>query len=90
VLALNGLQTLSHGVRLAALAPERLAERGVRRLGLSPHGVDMVEVAGTFRARLDGALAPDEAARRVEAIELPGEPCDGYLEGAPGWKRLAA
>jgi collagenase-like PrtC family protease len=88
VLAVNGLQTLSHGVRLATLAPERLAESGVRRLRLSPHGVDMVEVASTFRALLDGALTPDEAARRVEAIELPGEPCDGYVDGGPGWKRL--
>jgi collagenase-like PrtC family protease len=88
-LAVNGIQTLSHGVQLATLAPATLAESGVRRLRLSPHGVDMTTVAWTFRALLDGALAPAEATRRLEAMDLPGEPCDGYLAGEPGWKRLA-
>ncbi|MFP4125795.1 MAG: U32 family peptidase [Alphaproteobacteria bacterium] len=88
-LAVNGIQTLSHGVQLATLAPERLAESGVRRLRLSPHGLDMVAVAWTYRSLLDGALARDAAAARLEAMGLPGEPCDGYLEGAPGWQRLA-
>ena len=88
-LAVNGIQTLSHGVQLATLAPATLAESGVRRLRLSPHGVDMTTVAWTFRSLLDGALAPDAAARRLEAMDLPGAACDGYLAGEPGWKRLA-
>jgi collagenase-like PrtC family protease len=88
-LAVNGIQTLSHGVQLATLAPATLAESGVRRLRLSPHGVDMTTVAWTFRSLLDGALAPADATRRLEAMDLPGEPCDGYLAGEPGWKRLA-
>ncbi len=49
----------------------------------------MVAVAWTYRSLLDGALARDAAAARLEAMGLPGEPCDGYLEGAPGWQRLA-
>jgi hypothetical protein len=49
----------------------------------------MAAVAWTFRTLLDGALAPDAAARRLEAMNLPGEPCDGYLLGEPGWKRRA-
>jgi len=89
VLAVNGLQTLSHGVQLATLAPERLAAAGVRRLRLSPHGVDMVAVASTFRALLDGALTSPTAAARLEALGLPGAACDGSLIGEAGWKRLA-
>ena len=88
-LAVNGVQTLSHGVQLATLDPATLAESGVRRLRLSPHGVDMATVAWTFRTLLDGTLAPADATRRLEAMNLPGEPCDGYLMGEPGWKRRA-
>lgn len=88
-LAVNGVQTLSHGVQLAALAPARLRASGVRRLRLSPHEVDMTTVVATFRDLLDGALAPAAAADRLAATGLPGAPCDGYLFGEAGWKRLA-
>ncbi len=87
-LALNGIQTLSHGVHLATLEPDRLRAARVRRLRLSPHAVDMVAVTSTFRELLDGALAPAAAAERL-ATGLPGAPCDGYLGGEAGWKRLA-
>ena len=89
VLAVNGVQTLSHAVQLATLAPERLAATGVRRLRLSPHDLDMVAVASTFRALLDGALTPPQAAARLEAMGLPGAACDGSLLGEAGWKRQA-
>jgi len=86
-LAVNGIQTLSHGVQLATLPPERFVEAGVRRLRLSPHGIDMVAVARLFRALLDGELAPDSARARLETLGLPGAVCDGYLDGEAGWRR---
>lgn len=88
-LAVNGIQTLSHAVQVATLAADALRAAGIRRLRLSPHDLDMAAVAMTFRALLDGAIAGDEASRRLEALALPGHPCNGYLTGAPGWKRRA-
>lgn len=87
--AVNGVQTLGHGVRRVTPAPARLAAAGVRRLRLSPQAVDMTAVARTYRALLDGALAPDAAATRLDAMGLPGEPCDGDLAGRAGRPRPA-
>ncbi|NBB71446.1 MAG: U32 family peptidase [Alphaproteobacteria bacterium] len=82
VLAVNGLQTLSHGVQRTTLAPGHLAAAGVRRLRLSPHDLDMVAVASIFRALLDGALTPNAAAARLEALGLPGATGDAaHVDG---------
>ena len=75
--AVSGVQTLSLAVEVAAVAPERLAASGVHRLRLSPHRLDMVEVAETFRALLDGALAPEAATARLDAMALPAAAGDG-------------
>ena len=47
-----------------------LREMGVSRFRLSPHDCDMVEVAATFRAALDGRIAAPEAAARLDALKL--------------------
>lgn len=88
-LAINGVQTLSNQVHAFCPLPAALAEHGIARLRLSPHGVDMVAVARTYRGLLDGALAPDQARLALEALDLPGAMVDGYAHGAPGWKALA-
>lgn len=87
--AVNGIQTLSHAVHVAAVAPSALAAAGVRRLRLSPHTLDMVAVAHGFRAMLDGAVSPAELARSVDAMDLPGERCNGYLVGERGVAQIA-
>ncbi len=87
--AVNGIQTLSHAVHVAAVAPERLQAAGVRRLRLSPHTTDLVAVAQAFRALLDGASEPSELLATLESLDLPGAPCNGYVEGERGVARLA-
>jgi len=89
-LAVNGIQTLSHAVQAATLAPAVLHDAGVRRLRLSPQGVDMAAVAMTFRELLDGAVDGREAERRLAGLALPGPLCDGYLRGEAGWRRIQA
>jgi collagenase-like PrtC family protease len=89
-LAINGVQTLSAGVQAVLAAPAALAAHGIRRLRLSHHTCDMVRVARTYAALLDGSLAPDEARASLSALGLPGALVDGYARGAAGSSPLPA
>ncbi len=87
-LAVNGIQTLSYSY--CRLLPElaELVALGVRRFRLSPHSVDMVEVATLFRAVLDRALAAEDAADRLARL-LPGIGfSNGYYHRARGMARI--
>lgn len=83
-LAANGVQTLSHGVQAAAVAPEALRAAGVGALRLSPHTSDMVAAAGAFRRFLDGAGDRGDLLHDLAGLRLPGALVGGYLAGAPG------
>lgn len=84
LLAVNGIQTLSHGVQVVDTAPETLMAVGVSALRLSPHSGDMVAVAEAFRCFADGETTPQELRDAVAASGTPGELVNGYLDGAPG------
>ncbi len=88
-LAANGIQTLSAGVQCVLMTAEALEAAGIRRLRLSPHTVDMVAVARFYRALLDGELTPAETESCLTELSLPGEPCNAYLTGEPGWQKVA-
>ncbi|MBU6442686.1 MAG: U32 family peptidase [Alphaproteobacteria bacterium] len=83
-LAVNGTQTLSY--RMIDLSAELLQLRqiGIRRFRLSPQKVDMVAVAETFRATLNGAIDAEEACSRLENICPDAEFANGYFHGQPG------
>ncbi|GLS32268.1 Collagenase-like protease, PrtC family [Mesorhizobium albiziae] len=83
-LAVNGVQTLSHQVQ--AFCPESadLLACGVTRLRLSPQTVDMVIVAQTYRALLDGAETPTGARFILSCLDLPGALAVGFPHGRPG------
>lgn len=83
-LALNGVQTLSHGVHLADVAPERLRATGVSALRLSPHTGDMGAVIAAFRRFADGATTSADLRAAVAAAGPPGPLVNGYLSGAAG------
>ncbi|WP_298744629.1 U32 family peptidase [uncultured Brevundimonas sp.] len=89
-LAVNGVQTLSHGVQLADAGPAALRAAGVTALRLSPHTLDMVAVAAAFRDRADGRIDGAELAARVGAAGPPGELVGGYLRGEAGLRPLGA
>ena len=83
-LAVNGTQTLSYRmIDLLAELP-RLREIGIGRFRLSPQKVDMVAVAQTFRAALNGAIDAEEAAAQLEDIYPDAEFANGYFHGQPG------
>ncbi len=84
-LAVNGIQTLSHGyLNLIGEVPG-LREMGVSRFRLSPHSCDMVEVASTFRSMLDREITVQEAASRLDEIMPTALFCNGFYYGKPGY-----
>jgi len=83
-LAINGVQTLSAQVQAALFDPAEFAAHGVRRLRLSPHGCDMVEVARTYRELVERRIEPNEARFLLSCLDLPGQMVDGYVRGEAG------
>ncbi|HEX9789764.1 MAG TPA: U32 family peptidase [Kiloniellales bacterium] len=83
-LAINGTQTLSHTIgNLAGEVPALLA-MGVRRFRLSPHHLDMVAVAETFRAVLDGRMAGADAHVRLAELAPFAPFANGFFHGREG------
>ncbi|WP_044559346.1 U32 family peptidase [Azospirillum sp. B4] len=83
-LAVNGVQTLSGSYLdlLADVGP--LSTLGVGRFRLSPQDCDMVAVAETFRAVLDGDVPVAPAQQRLRNL-CPGRRfSNGFLHGVEG------
>ncbi|MFW5833368.1 MAG: ubiquinone anaerobic biosynthesis protein UbiV [Pseudomonadota bacterium] len=82
--AVNGMQTLSHGCCNLLAEVDELRASGVHRLRLSPQSCDMVAVAELFRARLDDRLAAHEASERLAELvgDLPFT--NGFYHGREG------
>ncbi|HYD27055.1 ubiquinone anaerobic biosynthesis protein UbiV [Brevundimonas sp.] len=89
-LAVNGVQTLSHGVQLVDAGPATLKAAGVTALRLSPHTADMVAVASALRDRADGRIDAAELAARIVASGPPGALVGGYLRGDAGLRPVGA
>lgn len=83
-LALNGTQTLSDGVQVAAANIDRIEKSGVTALRLSPHSMDMIAVSRIFEAFVGRAICERELAAQLRALGLPGPLVSGYLSGSPG------
>lgn len=83
-LAINGIQTLSQQFQAFCPDAEMIAAHGIRRLRLSPHTADMVQVAKIFRALLDGCETPEGARFLLSCLDLPGSLVDGYTRGRAG------
>jgi collagenase-like PrtC family protease len=83
-LAVNGVQTLSHGVQAIDLPLEVLREAGVTALRLSPHAGNMDVVIDAYHRYRAGEIGPDALCAALRAVELPGQLVSGYLHGAAG------
>jgi len=83
-LAINGVQTLSAQIHSLLVEPAELAARNIRRLRLSPHGCDMVEVTRTYRDLVEERQDPEGARFVLSCLELPGTLVDGYAHGLAG------
>jgi collagenase-like PrtC family protease len=83
-LAINGVQTLSYTYGNLIGEVAGLAGEGVGAFRLSPHSCDMVAVAESFRAVLDGRLACDEAMARLQALGIEAPFANGFVRGGVG------
>ena len=89
-LTVNGIQTMSHDYLNLIGELAELEELGVRRLRLSPHSCDMVEVAETFHAVLAGRLEAPQGAERLKALKLGAPFSNGFYHGAAGHRQVPA
>lgn len=83
-LAINGVQTMSAQVQAIVLSPTEFIARGIRRLRLSPHTCDMVEVARIYRSLVEGNEEPERARGLLSNLTPPGGLVDGYARGHAG------
>lgn len=84
-LTVNGVQTLSYEyLNLIRELPE-LRAMGVSRFRLSPHNLDMVEIASIFADVLNGRIGIDEAALRLEAVKPAAPFSNGFYHGKSGY-----
>ncbi|MES0811099.1 U32 family peptidase [Roseibium sp. SCPC15] len=88
-LAANGIQTMSDACHFSGLTSGHLSALGIKRLRLSPHTLDMVEVSRVFRRYLDSEIGLEEFEARLGELKLPGPLCNAYLSGEAGWKKTA-
>jgi len=83
-LAVNGTQTLSHSIgNLVGELPQLLA-MGIHRFRLSPHRLDMVAVAETFRAVLEGRRSTEEACARLAELAPLAPFANGFYHRREG------
>lgn len=89
ILRVNGIQTQSESY--LSLLPETtpLAADGVSHLRLMPQMVDMVAVAGLFRAVLDQQLPLTEAEHRLKTLCPDTGFSNGFYHGQAGYRRIA-
>jgi collagenase-like PrtC family protease len=84
ILTINGTQTLTHGHGVLLDELGMLRDAGVTHFRLSPHDLDMVQVAGLYREVLDGARAPASAIAELRALTGSVPFVNGFLHGREG------
>ncbi len=88
-LAVNGIQTLSHGCIDLSTAIDEVRATGVDALRLSPHSVDMVRVARIFADAASGDISGEEAHARLREAGLPLPAINGFFHHRPGHEWVA-
>jgi O2-independent ubiquinone biosynthesis protein UbiV len=88
-LAFNGIQTQS--ARTCNLIDEldELPQLGVDVLRISPQSENTFEIVKLFRQRLEHSVTAELAASQMASL-MPGEACNGYWHGQPGFEQIAA
>lgn len=89
-LAVNGTQTLSYTCNNLIEELGEMQKMGIGGFRLSPHDIDMVGVARTFRHVLDRNLSPAEALDSLEYLAGGLVFANGYYHDAEGGRMVAA
>lgn len=83
-LAMNGVQTMSYAVTSLINEAVALRDMGVAALRLSPQDCDMVAVAQTFRAVLDGKMEAADGQKQLHEIYPAATFANGFTHGSIG------
>jgi len=83
-LAVNGVQTMSHSYQNLSAELAEMQTLGINHFRLSPHSVDMVAVADTYRKVLNRALSTEEADEQLQDLIGDVAFSNGYFHGANG------
>lgn len=87
--AINGVQTQTHSYVDLVGDLAALRAMGIHRFRLSPQDLDMVAVARTVRAALDGQIDPEEAADRLQDLTPDTDHSNGFFHGLEGRVQVA-
>jgi collagenase-like PrtC family protease len=88
-LVINGIQTMSRSyVNLAAHVPD-IRSLGVKELRLIPQRQNMVAVARVFSEVSRGTISGEEAAARLDALEMGVPFSNGFWQGEAGYRWIA-
>ena len=84
MLAINGIQTLSHSYMNLIAEVEDMRALGIRHFRLMPHSIDMVAVAAIFADRLAGRTDVAEALAQLGELNLEASFSNGFWHGRQG------
>jgi collagenase-like PrtC family protease len=87
-LAINGTQTLSYTIGNLITELPALRAMGIQRFRLSPQDIDMVAVAETYRAVLDGRLEAGAALERLSELADFAPFSNGFYHGKEGARKI--
>lgn len=81
MLAINGIQTLSHSYLNLIAELAEMGRLGIGHYRLTPHSVDMVAVATIFADHLAGRTDSAEAIGRIERLGIAAPFSNGFWHG---------
>ncbi len=84
LLTVNGTQTMTHGYVALLKELGEMQKTGVTHFRLSPHDMDMVQVAALYRAMLDGIMTPKAAETKLRKTLAPIPLINGFYYGKEG------
>jgi O2-independent ubiquinone biosynthesis protein UbiV len=82
--AINGIQTLSYACANLTQEVPVLRSAGVTHLRISPHSINMVEIATCYRRLLDGEITTDAARQEIAHLSFPAPFANGFFHGVEG------
>lgn len=88
MLAINGIQTLSHSYINLVAEVEDMRAVGITHCRLMPHGTDMVAVAAIFADRIAGRTDAAEAAALLDGMDVRAPFSNGFWHGIAGYRYL--
>ncbi len=89
MLAINGIQTLSHSYINLIAEIDDMRALGISHYRLMPHSTDMVTVATIFEDRIAGRTDADEAASLLNAVHIGAPFSNGFWHGVAGYRYLS-